>query len=65
VRQGGEATLYIAPDSFSSDFAPLVRSVRFAEGPCASLTPVDRQEGWTPESSFSLTEHFPEPLTVR
>jgi hypothetical protein len=64
VRQGGEATLYIAPDSFSSDFAPLVRSERYVEGPCATLTPVDREEGWTPESSFPLTQHYPEPLTV-
>lgn len=65
VRQGDEATLYVAPDSFSSDLAPLVRSVRFVEGSCATLMPVDREEGWTPESSFPLTQHYPEPLTVR
>jgi len=65
VRQGGEATLYIAPDSFSSDFAPSVRSMQYVDGPCTGITPVNREEGWTPESSFSLTERFPEPLTVR
>ncbi len=64
-RQGGEATLYIAPDSFSSDLAPSVRSTRYVDGSCISIMPVGREEGWTPESSFSLTEHFPEPLTVR
>lgn len=64
VRQESEVMLYIAPDTWSTRFRP--GSTQSVGSPCSVFGGVARftQEGWMPESSFSLTQHYPEPLTV-
>jgi hypothetical protein len=64
VRQGADVTLYIAPDTYSTNVAPSTRSTRFLSDPCIAGTPLNRIEGWIPESSFPLTQYYPEPLTL-
>jgi len=64
VRQESDVTLYIAPDTWSTRFRPA--STQSLSFPCEVFGGVFgfTREGWMPESSFSLTQHYPEPLTV-
>ena len=65
VRQGTEATLFIAPDNYTMNIAPSTRSTRFVSiDLCSPETQATRVEGWIPESSFPLTQYYPEPLTL-
>jgi hypothetical protein len=60
VRTGADVTAYIAKDAYSTSMA--VASMRQTDGQCVSFThPLD---GWTPESTYPLTQHYPEPLTI-
>ncbi|ALE59085.1 hypothetical protein R8871_06523 [Paraburkholderia graminis C4D1M] len=59
VRQGVDATVYIAGDTYSAR-TPFM-SFRSNGGCVSSSEPLD---SWVAESSYSLTQHYPEPLTI-
>ncbi|RFU49030.1 hypothetical protein [Paraburkholderia sp. DHOC27] len=68
LRVGADATVYIAPDTESSTVT--INSMGLP-GQCETLgsnpsvPPVLTFEGWAaPESTYSLTQHYPEPLSV-
>lgn len=68
LRVGAVATVYIAPDSDSStltahSYGPPGASC-FTLGSSPSVPPVTPGEGWTPESTYPLTQNYPEPLSV-
>jgi len=58
IRQGVDATLYIAGDTYSAQTTFMSFNL---SGRCL---PGDILEAWSPESSYSLTQHYPEPLTI-
>jgi len=62
VRQGVDVTVYIASDSFSGPVA--VASAR--QNPNLSQCQAFSypQVGWTPEATYDLTGHYPEPLRL-
>jgi hypothetical protein len=67
IRVGADATAYIAPDTESStitiqSYGQLGSCTTL--GANSSLPPVQIEEGWAPESTYSLTQHYPEPLFV-
>jgi hypothetical protein len=65
VRQGAGAIAYIAPDTYSTTITTAMSFL--SSGQClsgSSLPPFITGEGWTPESSYLLTQHHPEPLTI-
>ncbi|MGF6935505.1 hypothetical protein OKW41_004667 [Paraburkholderia sp. UCT70] len=59
VRQGVDATVYIAGDTYSvqTTFMSFLISGRCSPGQ-------ETLEAWSPESSYSLTQYYPEPLTI-
>ncbi|MGF6546467.1 hypothetical protein [Paraburkholderia youngii] len=59
ARQGSDATVYIAGDTNSvpTTLMSFLISGRCSPGP-------ETLEAWSPESSYSLTQHYPEPLTI-
>jgi hypothetical protein len=67
VRAGAVATVYIAPDTESSTVTVQSYGV---PGSCttlgsnSSVPPVEQEEGWAPESTYPITQHYPEPLSV-
>jgi hypothetical protein len=68
IRIGTDVTVYIAPDAESSTVT--IHSMGLP-GQCETLgsnpsvPPVITFEGWaTPESTYTLTQHYPEPLSV-
>ncbi|MGA7778068.1 MAG: hypothetical protein WCA85_10225 [Paraburkholderia sp.] len=65
IRQGNDATAYIAPDTYSTTITTAMSL--YSSGQCLSgstLPPYITGEGWTPESSYSLTQNYPEPLSI-
>ncbi|MEM5460647.1 hypothetical protein VSR69_38345 [Paraburkholderia phytofirmans] len=67
LRVGATATVYIAPDTDSSTITVL----SYGEpGSCTALgfghdvQPPITAEGWAPESTYPLTQIYPEPLSV-
>ncbi|MBC8748785.1 hypothetical protein OKW43_001815 [Paraburkholderia sp. WC7.3g] len=62
VRQGADATVYVAPDTYSMDVT--LRS-SLVNGDCVSSSPFPfNVPGWQAESTYSLTQNNPEPLTI-
>ncbi|WP_114811338.1 hypothetical protein [Paraburkholderia kururiensis] len=67
LRSGSVATTYIAADTPSST---LTLHSYGQPGSCSTLgsspsvPPVITEEGWTPASTYPLTQNYPEPLTV-
>jgi hypothetical protein len=65
IRQGDDAIAYIAPDTNSTTITTAMSYQ--VPGQCLSgstLPPYITGEGWTPESSFALTQNYPEPLSI-
>ncbi|MGF6299364.1 hypothetical protein OKW43_001818 [Paraburkholderia sp. WC7.3g] len=65
VREGADATAYVAPDTHTTDVT--LRSY-VAHGKCAPDTSrpdrLHMVKGWYAESTYSLTQNYPEPLTI-
>jgi hypothetical protein len=68
VRNGADATAYIAPDGYTS----LITLLSYApsEGQCVAFgssptsPPVFSVYGWNPGGTYPLTQNYPEPLTI-
>lgn len=62
VRTGADVTAYIAGPGYGS---PLTANSYISyDGSCVTATR-SVPSYWTPETTYSLTQHYPEPLTVR
>jgi hypothetical protein len=67
LRQGATATLYVAPDTPTTNV-----TIQSAEtsGACTtygtnpSVPPVFTAQAWAPVKTYSLTQNYPEPLTI-
>jgi hypothetical protein len=61
VRQGPEVTMFIAGTDDSGGLSGNASYWRRGCAPGSSL----RVDEWAPQASYSLTEHYPEPLSIR
>lgn len=59
ARQGADATVYIAGDTYSAQTT--FRSYRL-NGACVSGS--ETSQAWSAESSYPLTQRYPEPLSI-
>jgi hypothetical protein len=64
LRQGGEVTAYIAGDVRSG--ASNIGSIQSSYSTTTCLKTGGSGSGyWLPQSTYSLTQHYPEPLSIR
>jgi hypothetical protein len=67
LRQGATATLYVAPDTPTTNVT--IQSAG-ASGACTtygtnpSVPPPFTAQAWTPAKTYVLTQNYPEPLTI-
>ncbi|WP_114811339.1 hypothetical protein [Paraburkholderia kururiensis] len=61
IRTGSVATAYIAPDTWSTTIAGQSQ----VESHFGCIATSTSTSGWLPASTYSLTQNYPEPLTVR
>lgn len=61
LRTGSVATAYIAPDTWSTTIAGQSQ----LESNFGCIATSRSTSGWLPASTYSLTQNYPEPLTVR
>ncbi|MFL9962891.1 hypothetical protein PQR02_17705 [Paraburkholderia sediminicola] len=64
VRQGVDATVYIAPDTYSTNITALTYRAGSPAQCYPRVAPSVSEKGWSPESAYSLTQNYPEPLTI-
>lgn len=64
VRTGTETIAYIAPDTYSSSIQNPSQE-QANNGGCAVSPITSSVSGWLPASTYSLSQNYPEPLTVR
>lgn len=62
VRNGTDVTAYIATDTYTSGIT--LRSYSLAQGQCTLDTFASASQTWSVQTTFSLTQYYPEPLTV-
>ncbi|MFL9962890.1 hypothetical protein PQR02_17700 [Paraburkholderia sediminicola] len=62
IKQGADAAVYVAADTYSTNIT--VKS-SLVDGHCLSSSPFPLNvPGWQAESTYSLTQNYPEPLTI-
>jgi hypothetical protein len=59
VRQGADVTAYIAGDTYSAQ-----TSFKSYRSGSACVVGTETLEAWTAETSYPVTQHYPEPLTI-
>jgi hypothetical protein len=62
IKQGADAAVCVAADTYSTNIT--VKS-SLVDGHCLSSSPFPfNVPGWQAESTYSLTQNYPEPLTI-